>query len=544
MTLNYLGLFVALIVQASIGRRIIKKDGISAIIAAVLIISAIISPLAYYQVSWIKYILFLWTALGLFFFIYDTFIKKDWLFSNLKLREVINFCLIFILLLFYFRGINSSNIIYESHDLVYFSWIKDFLRANYEGPIRISVSWPHLMASNHLLPGAVISTLSSCIIRPTLVTAIEIKYILLSLYFTSFILSWAKSRYISGIFIFFLFVCAFAIFGPEIAYSMRISSFIYLIVFAELLKAILFNGSEREIVFFSLFLIIAKAPIFLIALLISIWYIWKASEVRYYFSSIIAILLVLWNVASWFYAPSPPTINMDFGIAPFTVKSIYALNQVQQWFSPDVFYNFFVEITPKLLFTIVLVIYILIKYYAIYFLFPPINKLNYSNEHMMSGRKIDWLIGLDLYVFGSLATWIFVRFGGNINHVAHAYIIMAFFATFIIIDFLVSQKQLLNYVIFFLFVILYGINNDFSDPFYHSNKFTSQSVTAVTISDIKKYMSNDGFYIPPAREEPGISQVKAAMLGLKLDSRTTPSPMNSQITNWVIINDINLEKNE
>jgi len=536
MTINYIGFALALLAQLGVGRRLINNNGFTAILASLLVIAGIVSPLAYYQVSWIKYLLYSWTIVGLLLLIYDGGYKKEKIFADISFKFITIFCSVFVIFLLYFRGVNSGNHIYESHDLIYFSWIHDFLRAEYAGPLRVSVAWPNLMAANHLLPGAVVSALSIFVIQPTMVTSVELRYIFLALFFASFILSWAKARQVSIALILLLFFCVFAIYGQEIGYSLKISSFLYIIIFTELIKAVMFHGRDRDMLFFAMFLIIAKAPIFFVAATTATWYLWKAPLDRLRTSTLLAFFLVVINIVSWILAPVPPGNAMSISITtPLSFHAMYAFNYLQGWFIPDVVYNIFKTITPIPVFTLVLVIYIYMKYYAVYFMASPLRNLNKDDYIIGSGMSFrDRLIGMDLYVFASLFAWIFVRHDKGIGHVAHAYILMAFLTIFTLMDSFIIRCNNKRFIVLFVCAIIYGLGTGFLDPFYYVNNETIKSSSAVKLNTLVLPFEVNGFYIPPKGEYTGISQVKAAMYGLKLDSRITPSPADSQISHWLI----------
>jgi hypothetical protein len=328
----------------------------------------------------------------------------------------------------------------------------------------------------------------------------------------------------------------FAIYGQEIGYSLRISSFVYIIIFVELIKAVMFNGRDRDMLFFALFLIIAKAPVFFVAAVVAVWYLWKAPLDRLRASTLLAFFLVTINIVSWILAPVPPSNPMSISIAtPLSLHAVYALNELQGWFIPDVVFNTFKIIMPIPVFTLVLVIYILMKYYAVYFMVSPIKNLKAGDPvvgSVMSFR--DRLIGLDLYVFTSLFAWIFVRHNAGIAHVAHAYILMAFLTIFTLMDSFIIRCNKKRFIALFVCVIIYGLGTSFSDPFFYVNNQTIKSSSAVKLNTLARPVEVNGFYIPPTGEYPGISQVKAAMYGLKLDSRITPSPADSQISHWLI----------
>ena len=536
MTIDYIGFALALLAQLGIGRRLINNNGFTAILAGLLVIAGIVSPLAYYQVSWIKYLLYSWTIVGLLLLVYDSRYKKEKIFADISFKFITVFCSVFVIFLLYFRGVNSGNYVYESHDLLYFSWIHDFLRAEYAGPLRVSVAWPNLMAANHLLPGAVLSALSVFVIQPTMVTSVELRYIFLALYFTSFILTWAKARQVSIALILFLFFCVFAIYGQEIGYSLRISSFLYIIIFIELIKAVIFYGRDRDILFFALFLTIAKAPIFFIAATTATWYLWKAPLDRLRTSTLLAFFLVVINIVSWILAPVPPGHTMSISITtPLSFHAMSALNGLHGWVFHDVVYNTFKTIIPIPVLTLVLVIYICMKYYAVYFMASPLRNLNKDDYIIRSGMSFrDRLIGMDLYVFVSLFAWISVRHDGAIGHVAHAYLLMAFFTIFTLMDNFIIRQSKEKFIALFVCAIIYGLGASFIDPFSWVNNSTITSSSAVKLNTLVLPVEVNGFYIPPTDEDPGISQVKAAMYGLKLDSNTTPSPPNSQISHWLI----------
>ena len=191
------------------------------------------------------------------------------------------------------------------------------------------------------------------------------------------------------------------------------------------------------IIFFALFLVISKAPIFFVAGVVVIWYLWKAPRERLCASIIVASLLVLINIAGWILAPRPPGPPLSVSFAtPISFRAISEINEVRGWFIPDVVYNFLSPITPKPVFTLVVVIYILIKYYAVYFLASPLKGLSFGNKNDVFGMNFrDRLIGIDLYVFVSLFAWIFVRHGGAFSHVAHAYLLMAFLCLLFCVQF-------------------------------------------------------------------------------------------------------------
>jgi hypothetical protein len=270
-----------------------------------------------------------------------------------------------------------------------------------------------------------------------------------------------------------------------------------------------------------------------VAAVMALWYLWKAPIERLRVSTLVAIFLVLINMLTWILAPAPPNFSMGLSIAtPISFQAIAALKTIQVWFINDIVFSTFSSVTPAPILTLVLVVYTLLKYYAVYFIASPLEKFNLVNQFDNFGMSFkDRLIGIDLYVFTSLFAWIFVRNGGEFGHVAHAYILLAFLVAFVLMDYLISQHNKKLLLVFFAFAVIYGFN----DPFSYVNKEQIKSPSAVRLSSLSiRHNELNGFYVPPKDENIGISQVKASMLGLKLDSITSPSPTDSQITNWLL----------
>lgn len=524
MISTFISFIVVIIANYAIGRRFLHENYSSAIFISLLIIAAIISPLAYINVYIIKYVLYFWLILGLIFWIIDYKIIINDLNKNLNSIYLFQFTFIFLFFLIYFRGLNSNNYIFESHDLLYFSWVNDFLCADYHGSLRSSVVWPKLMTSNHLLPGSFLSALSTTIIYPNLITTIDIRYYFLSFYFATFIIFWSQQRKVLIVKLLAVFIGILSIYGQEIGYELRISSFLYIVIMMELLKGIIFLKNNANTTAFSYLLILAKGPISFIAIGLSIWYTIKPVKLIFTKLNVFILLLILINILTWIIVP-PPQYPLNFEFAS-PVNAVLPLNAVKSWFIPDFGYELIVKnITGKYL-TLILVSYIVLKYYIIFFLTSPYNKENKKNIGYKSNSQI---VGLELYVLISLFGFIFIRHAGSIGHVAHAYLLMAILTSFCIVDNLINYPSKTKYIIFVLLSLIYGNTTTFIDPFKYTNSETMKSISAIKKHQLGKFKTDGKFYIPETGESPAISQMKASMLGLKLDSFSTPSPAGSQI---------------
>jgi hypothetical protein len=523
MISTFFSFSIVILVNYAIGRRLLPENYSSAIFISLLIIAAIISPLAYINVYIIKYVLYSWLILGLIFWVIDYKIIINDLIKNNYIIYFFKFTFLFLFFLFYFRGLSSLNYVFESHDLVYFSWVNDFLCADYHGPLRSSVVWPKLMTSNHLLPGSFLSALSTIIIYPNLITTIDIRYYFLSFYFATFIIFWSQQRNVLIVKLLVLFVGILSIYGQEIGYELRISSFLYIVILLELLKGIIFLKNNTNITAFSYLLILAKGPILFIAIGLSIWYSIKPIKLIFTKLNVFILLIIFINIFTWIIVP-PPQYPLNFEFAS-PINAVLPLNAVKSWFIPDFGYELIVKnITGKYL-TLFLVFYIVFKYYIIFFLTSPYLKGDKNVRYKSNSQ----LVGLELYVLISLSGFIFIRHAGSIGHVAHAYLLMAILTSFCIIDNLINYPSKTKYIIFILLSIIYGNTTTFIDPFKYTNSETMKSISAIKKHQLGKFKIDGKFYIPETGESPAISQMKASMLGLRLDSFLTPSPAGSQI---------------
>jgi len=547
-SLDYFGVFLPILAQIGLGRRFVKHGNFSALIAGLLVTAAIAGPLAYLQVAWVKPILLAGLFCGLAFFVFDTWADcRERRSAHFAWRPVAPFLIAFICFLVFFRGLHFTLYVYESHDLIYFSWINEMLTADYDGPIRVGVAWPHHMASNHLLPGAMVAALSVLLPHPSLVTSIEIRYLLVCAAFACFFVVLMPRKPRDAALFGVIFLLVFSIYREEIAYDLRISSFAYVIVLFEVLKRILMrHGDDCELVFFSILLVIAKAPIFFVAASMAAWFFLKGQRSRFAWTTLCAAALALVNMATWGLVPPPQSgVDVHWSIAqPFDWISIAALNALTSWMIPDAItemlkHLFKVSYEPFLTYeffvTLPLALYAIVKYYAVYF--AIVDQLRPDETILDSGQLSSSVKfrGLDIFMLVSLCAWVFVRNGNQFGHQAHAYLLAATVTMAVLLRTLSLSPMPAKLGAVVVCAVIFAVRVDPTDPFQYVNTETSRSPSATTyIAAPNLARPADGFYHPPAGEPSGIAQVKAAMAGLRLSAMEVPPPSNSQIYHWIL----------
>ena len=530
---------MAILGLAGIGSVFIKKNFFSSFIAGVIISAAITSPLSYYDVSFVKYVIWFQIQLGLVI-IFIWFLKNI---KNIKVKDnfyiFVKFFIAFIFFLILFRSLHYKNYVYDTHDLLYFSWVTEFIHADYNGPIRLSVSWPNEMAANHLLPGSILASIGIFISKPSMLSIIEIRYLLISASlasYTLYLLNIYRFNVIRTLALFMIF----HIFSDAITLEITISSFAYIIILFEVLRRIFDNNqNDNELLFFSIMLIIAKAPIFLIASLMVCWFVFNKGIKNLNWSSYFAAFLVIINVFSWAVVQAPSGTDTSFGIAlPYDIRSILGLTSISSWALENTLTVFFRSLFDQPFLIMVTVIYVFVKYYYLYFVFRDrsLNINQNKNANLSYNVKIR---SIDIYFLSSLFSFVLIRNGWEIGHQAHAILLSSIIIVSIIFVYLAKHLLKFNLLTLSIIFILHAIYSNPINPLkkYMENK--SNNYTSVKFNEIK--ILNDiksnykKFYKPKIKESVTISQIKASLLGMKIDSKQYPSPLKSnQITRWII----------
>ena len=168
--------FLALLAHLGIASTVYKKNLISGSLLSMLVLTSLICPLAYVNTVFIKPIIVTYLCIGFYF----VFINRKIIFK-IKKNEIKLFLIFLAFFLLYFRKLSPQFYIFYDHDLLYFSWIGQFLNPSVSGPIKLDISWPNQMASNHLLPGGIIAIASIFLKKQTLISSIACPLIIMIL---------------------------------------------------------------------------------------------------------------------------------------------------------------------------------------------------------------------------------------------------------------------------------------------------------------------------------------------------------------------------
>lgn len=465
----------------------------------------------------VKPIITLYTCVGLVLFL-----KHRKFILHLSKADLINFMIFLTFFLLYFRKLSPDFYIFDDHDLLYFSWAGEFMNSSMPGPIKLDISWPNQMAGNHLLPGAVISIISVFQKKITLISSITFRYLLVSFYFAYFFSKWSIIKKINPIKLLILILLTMSIVGQDIGYSLKISSFLYVVLLLEILKNLFISENQKNVIYIALFLIISKAPIFFVALIFSIWvtYLYKIkfTKITWLISSLVGM-----NFLSWFLVPAPKDLGgLPFIVNIFKQDELLSLNGLKGWFITDKFSEIIFSFCEGPFLIFALLTYILIKYYLTYFLI---------SNRLTTEKELKKIIALDSWVLLSILGWAFLRYPIGIGHTAHLYILMSVITLFFLIRYILESKNLYIVAILIPVGFFYGYPSRLFDPLaYVQNDLLKAPESTMRIEEI-----TNGYLDDKDNENYAVkNQVRSAMIGEKLDAASTQPAKKSVIYNWII----------
>jgi hypothetical protein len=512
---SYFCIFTSLVLLWAGGRIFITRDLFSSLLTGLLVAGSILAIVARFAPILVREILILFYILGLIKLAYDY--RKGFLRVNYNklLFPALLFCA------FYFRYFHFSSYIYEGHDVVYFGPAQEMLNAGYFGNLRVPTIYPLELGANHLLPASTIASVIGLYPSPNLALCIEARYIIIVLFFGNFLVGVFEQSKAKGAYKCFLIFVALAIFGTEIGYNLSISSFIYVFVILQII--LLAHNPERDdraLLFFSIMLIAAKAPIFYVAASLGCFYWFYFKHERFAPLTVFAVFLVLGNMLTWVLIPS--TSNENFGIMnPFNLDCLKSFSLLGGWTVNDNFKDLCKVLLPGLnlsekvfttyFFLMILFFYVVIKYYGVFFVTYLVlfkNRIRFSNVAIN---------GLNLYMLVSLIGWIFIRNGESMRHQAHAYLL----ASVLAMSGIMFYDKCKKFVIVSLLLVagFFVLNhdptrliNDHCEQYRMS--LTGKGSLPFQKSDSKK--SKEEFYKPEPDEEYWQTELTALMLGLRV----------------------------
>lgn len=508
-----------------IGRLWFHGPYVLQVFVGLCISASLISPVYFWQVQYVRYILFIIFVVGSILFIKDLPVNvRKFSRAGQKmhvLRKLRTYLLIYSLTFLFFSNLHSRYFVFENHDVLYFGWMQEAWDPGYPGPVRVPTEYPSLMSSNHLMPGALLSTLGALLPSMNLVKAIDLRYFIICLVLGSLALEIYKKNRRRFLQIMLIGSALSLLYGSEISTELNMSSFVYVLLLAVIMY-VLFDSQSSEqrehfIVLFSL-LLIAKAPILLIPTTVLFYMVANNTSRFLSTKNLFVFSLAIFNVWSWASTPKPKGLGTGFpkpvgflesGGKLFDFKSI-RFDEILGWYTGHEAWFIFRYIQKPYIFGIV-VFLILFKIYFVYFYFRK--KIGLSSTSISI---------LDMYMLASLVSWLFLRNNGTIAHQAHAYL-LASTVTFVVAVSFFSQKLKLRYVVpVFIVSVLIQIPTKYF-PFFENDmdvRLTGKATMTLIEAEGEKVSSNDPI---------GKQQVYFSMHGQRLPVSNSADYSTSQV---------------
>ncbi len=514
----YIQYFLAQLLILCMGYNLVNRILIG-YLTALFSIAILIPVLVRFIPGYVYNFIFLILLLNLIYFLF----KKKYLEIFFKIKNSFKNFVIFILIniffIIFFKEFHFKNFIYESHDIVYWSPSLELYYSDYIGNIKNFTYYPSGLAAHPLFATSVLSSASILVTDLTLISLLEIRYLLICSILTiaCYLFYKVNKNYkkIDYIFIFFLLIILLYTFESYIAYSLIYSGIFSVLIFI-LFLANFENTDETNIKFnsyLSLFLLVTKPGIMFVFAVFPIYYFFKYKKIRKDILFYIFSLLVFFNMLTWVMIVKP-VANVNLSIFnPFKLSDYYQTLLISGWMPlGSIFQNFellnnahyilnFEKIDTNLqnIFEAYKlqkdkINYDIFKFFVVFLFFFVIPLIfvvkNYKKNHVFS-----------YFLILSLIILVFLRneniFGNkSVSQVAHILYIMPLFLTFMILKSSFNKNSFkLNIIIVACAIFLFsnfGIN--YGSKVFANRKISPEKVTySEFLKEKNNYIVNNGY---------------------------------------------------
>jgi hypothetical protein len=435
--------------------------------------------------------------------------------------------------------------LFENHDVMYYGWVSSFWNHSPDGSVQVPTAFPLTLGGTHTLPAVFLSAATSLLPDVNLVQLIFTKALFITITLYSFCHSLFSRNSSKSPQVLAGLLVGIVIYGQDFGYELTISSYLYIIVLIQIIRAIIWQEEDATTTTILIsFLVIAKIPLFLIG--IGCLLVWLILQRRVLFlrKLLIPIILLPIHFLLTLQAPkSPSTIDVDFSILGFFFSNpnswtiqiwLNSFGAVVGWNVDWMRFIFFRENISGVFLPIIIVTYTV---FIVYFIYLFIRKEAFSlNEKIESNTK-DYLL-IDTFMILSLISWIFLRNGTKveIGHQAHAYLITSIITFMLVALWLtkVLNKWVSIAAIFLctLGILEVGVG---LNSLTIERRTTENSNSYVSLTDATVDLQHNGYYIPDRNEDMAKAQVVASMNGLKLQFASNATYVGSQVNNFIRI---------
>ncbi len=259
-------------------------------------------------------------------------------------HEIINFIIILIFFLLFFINIQYRSVVYETHEVAYYSPSIELSLSDYIGNIKTLTYYPSQLTAHPNYPSAVMSALMILVNDINLVKIIETRYLIICTFFSLiFIFFINYNKTYSKYFLFFLFIIPLYFFEFLISYSLLHSGIFGIIIMFFLLTIICYEEKDSALIrlasYLSVFLCMTKPGVAFIFWIFPIFYYLKYKLVRkdpffYLFG-----ILVFLNYITWVLLPASIGNTFLSLFNPFKFTDYFYTFLATDWFNNSLFFE-------------------------------------------------------------------------------------------------------------------------------------------------------------------------------------------------------------
>lgn len=294
----------------------------------------------------------LFIILGISFFYF--FFKKKYIkllkTTNKNLKLILLFFIVNIFFLILFKNLHFKYLVYEAHDVVYWSPSIELYYSDYLGNIKNFTYYPAKLTAHPLFPTSILSVSAILVNDLNLVTLLEIRYLIVATFFSIicifFYLNYKNLKFQEYLKIFLIFIVLIYTFENYIIYSLLNSGLILTLFFLIFLMNI--ENEEINYVKFnsylSLVLLVCKPGIIFIFLIFPIYYYIKYEYVRNDKIFYIFSILVFLNILTWIIFQKPEANSKISIFNPFELTEYFQTLLLNGWIILGNTFNKFAEL--------------------------------------------------------------------------------------------------------------------------------------------------------------------------------------------------------
>lgn len=477
-----------IILLSMVGNAIVKKNFIYNFAIGWLFTSLVLAFTAYFAPIFSREIVFIIILLSFIIFRKNqvSYIKTILLYfkSNFKILLFFYFFCYFLLLdksIFFLKFLDNN--------LLHHGLAIELLTADYFGYLKFPHHYPVKLGPFHLLSNSTLAVLNLLSIQPNMHLILEAKLIVTSIFFSSF-LYLINKKINNPLKVSIVSLSIFLFFYSEIKLNYDIGSNYLFFIFATITISIFHDNSlekKEKIYLFLIFLIIqfhSKAPIGYIFIPVGMYIFIKNIEISKKFSFWLVSLISLIVVLNLYLIPKHGWIKHQaiYKIAftsktslvsfvkfepPFFEKSIEKriINKINNHYLQSSLHTNIADlissyaksaggkvdseiVAKKLLFSFLVVLFFLIKFYL------PLFYINNVSGYNIFRKEFNILL------FSSILGWFFVRnsSGYHLSHQSYIYFYISLYSFIYLLYFILDKKISYKFIILFF---IYGIFNFF-----------------------------------------------------------------------------------